>query len=175
MEVFIAQTVSKHRLENIDVLSRNQVGDRGKDAEGGLAVLGRRRLCALEQGGENLGPVHYKMQGAWGVLNSASKRHLVHTVHEPAKIRTLFQGGGTGHFGNSVADLVADRLVGFLREARQEVSLHCLAGLLLCDIPKRGLFSLWVLVGDSLKRHTASQNCSKGAELGVARQSCIFF
>jgi glycine cleavage system regulatory protein len=56
MEVLVTQAVGKDRLENIDMLSRNQVGDRGEDAESRLAVLGGGRLCALEESWQDLWP-----------------------------------------------------------------------------------------------------------------------
>lgn len=39
MEVLVAQAAGKDRLENINMLSGNQIRDGGEDAEGRLAVL----------------------------------------------------------------------------------------------------------------------------------------
>lgn len=78
---------------------------------------------------------------------------------------TLLGGGCAGHLGNGVADLVADRLVGFLRETLEEVGLHGLASRLLCNVPKGDLVCVWVLGGDSFEGDSAGQHSSEGAEL----------
>lgn len=56
MEVLVTQAVGEDRLENVDMLSRDQVGDGSEDAESRLAVLGGGRLCALEQSWQDLWP-----------------------------------------------------------------------------------------------------------------------
>jgi hypothetical protein len=51
MEVLIPQALGKDGFKDISMLSRDEVGNRGEDTEGGLAVFWGRGLCALEEGG----------------------------------------------------------------------------------------------------------------------------
>jgi len=95
-----------------------------------------------------------------------TSKHAPLSVKDAETLQHTFAGGRrASHLGNGIADLVTDRLVLFLRESCQEVSLHCVAGVFLCHLPQSNLFSLRVLVvvgvGDSFESHTACENRSK--------------
>ena len=108
-----------------------------------------------------------------------TSKHAPLSVKDAETLQHTFAGGRrASHLGNGIADLVTDRLIGFLGEAGQEMGLHGIAGIFLCDLPQCNLICFRVLrVGNSFESHTAREDRSKRAKLmwseRIKKRSCI--